>query len=82
MAGYDLDAPGTVHLIDMDGTMIAEKNNDEVVLIPQPSDNPNDPLRWSKGKKYWQYGLLFFGHLCWPSQLTSQYLYGQFGPKS
>ena len=60
MTGYDLDAPGTVHLIDMDGSMIAEKNNDEVVLIPQPSSNPNDPLRWSKRKKNWQFGLLFF----------------------
>lgn len=39
--------PGTTHLVDLD-----EKT--EVVLIPTPSDDPNDPLNWTKGRKWMQ----------------------------
>jgi MFS family permease len=28
-----------------------DKKNSDIVLIPQPSDNPNDPLNWSVWKK-------------------------------
>lgn len=31
-----------------------------VVLIPQPSDSPNDPLNWSKWRKFIHFGLLSF----------------------
>ncbi|OBA21777.1 hypothetical protein METBIDRAFT_39886 [Metschnikowia bicuspidata var. bicuspidata NRRL YB-4993] len=37
--------PGTAHLVDID-----EKSK-EIVLIPTPSDDPNDPLNWSKSRK-------------------------------
>lgn len=25
----------------------------KIVLIPQPSDDPNDPLNWNRSKKFW-----------------------------
>lgn len=37
--------PGTTHLVDL-----GEKT--EVVLIPTPSDDPNDPLNWTRGRKW------------------------------
>ncbi|KAH8654966.1 major facilitator superfamily domain-containing protein [Tricladium varicosporioides] len=45
--------PGTVHLVDLDGTMLTkhDKGKKEVVLIPPPSSNPNDPLNWSPKRK-------------------------------
>ncbi|GME87388.1 hypothetical protein B5S28_g1574 [[Candida] boidinii] len=53
--------PGTVHLVDVNHDLNVEHNGDsDVVLIPQPSDDPNDPLRWSKAKKHWQFVILFY----------------------
>ncbi|CAN3377456.1 hypothetical protein DIURU_003303 [Diutina rugosa] len=56
-------APGTVHLVDVDNVLDVKKQegkNSNVILNPQPSSNPNDPLRWSQRKKYFQFGLLWF----------------------
>lgn len=39
--------PGTTHLVDLG-------ENTEIVLIPTPSDDPNDPLNWSRGRKWLQ----------------------------
>ena len=45
--------PGTVQLIDAAGALHAAhgSGHKEIVLVPQPSDSPNDPLRWSKTRK-------------------------------
>ncbi|KAK6458913.1 putative ion transporter [Scheffersomyces xylosifermentans] len=51
--------PGTIHLVDMVGDLKVKKDNSNVILQPQPSSNINDPLRWSKRKKYYQFGLLW-----------------------
>lgn len=51
--------PGTVHLVDVTGILDAKKDGD-IVLLPQPSSNINDPLRWSQRKKKLQFGLLWF----------------------
>ncbi|CUM66571.1 uncharacterized protein PRCAT00004240001 [Priceomyces carsonii] len=52
---YDL-VPGTNHLVDLDGSMAhsshARGNKKEIVLIPTPSDDPDDPLNWSPYRKY------------------------------
>lgn len=29
-----------------------------IVLVPQPSDDPNDPLNWPRWKKHLTYGVL------------------------
>lgn len=40
-----LVVPGTTHLVDVD------VKNTEIVLIPTPSDDPNDPLNWTYRRK-------------------------------
>lgn len=51
-ADFDL-VPGTEHLIDItghDSTNPHDTSRSDVVLIPRPSDDPNDPLNWSHGR--------------------------------
>lgn len=45
--------PGTVRLVDLDGTSRLQKGKDvkDLILIPQPSADPNDPLNWSPKRK-------------------------------
>lgn len=46
--------PGTVHLVDLDSTVHARHAggpNKDVVLVPKPSDDPDDPLNWSRARK-------------------------------
>ncbi|KAI7464107.1 MFS general substrate transporter [Hortaea werneckii] len=49
----DLAVPGTVRLIDAAGVLHAAHGSGqkEIVLVPQPTDTANDPLRWSKARK-------------------------------
>lgn len=44
--------PGTTHLVDTEVVQSDEKLHREIVLIPTPSDDPNDPLNWSKKRKF------------------------------
>ncbi|OAL33528.1 hypothetical protein AYO20_07214 [Fonsecaea nubica] len=50
----DLPIPGTVHQVDqadhIQGVRRSPKNHD-IILLPQPSDHPDDPLNWSKWRK-------------------------------
>ena len=43
----DSVVPGTVRLIDVDQTMHAKhsKAHQDIVLVPTPSDDPDDPVR-------------------------------------
>lgn len=46
--------PGTVHLVDLDGTMQAQHargGQRDIVLVPTPSQDPDDPLNWSPRRK-------------------------------
>jgi hypothetical protein len=46
--------PGTVHLVDLDGTMRtkhAQGGQRDVVLVPTPSHDPEDPLNWTPRRK-------------------------------
>jgi hypothetical protein len=47
--------PGTVHLVDLQGTIQAKHATGahvrDVVLVPAPSQDPNDPLNWSPARK-------------------------------
>lgn len=44
--------PGTVHLLDLHGTIAAQHaGDDKIVLIPPPSNDPEDPLNWSRKRK-------------------------------
>lgn len=46
--------PGTVHLVDIEHTMHtrhAAGGAKDVVLVPTPSSDPDDPLNWSPRRK-------------------------------
>lgn len=46
--------PGTVHLVDLEGTILAKHSScgqRDIVLVPAPSDDPDDPLNWSPKRK-------------------------------
>ena len=50
--GIDESAiPGTVHLVDLEGTLANHLGTRDIVLIPRPSKDPEDPLNWSRGRK-------------------------------
>ena len=46
--------PGTVHLVDLEHTMATRhaRNKKDIVLVPTPSADPDDPLNWSPDRKY------------------------------
>lgn len=47
--------PGTVHLVDSQGNMNSKHADGverDIVLVPAPSSHPDDPLNWSKRRKY------------------------------
>ena len=54
---YEELLPGTLRLYDEFGNPLATDNglkkDGSVVLVPQPTDSPNDPLNWSLARKYW-----------------------------
>lgn len=37
-----------------------KKNKKGIILLPQPSDSPNDPLNWSFGRKMWHFFVISF----------------------
>ena len=46
--------PGTVHLVDLTGTLNAKHASGlskDIVLVPAPSEDPEDPLNWSARRK-------------------------------
>lgn len=44
--------PGTVQLVDVNHTLATKHAGDgEIVLVPTPSDDPEDPLNWSPRRK-------------------------------
>lgn len=56
--GHHLDEsaiPGTIHLVDLEGTMRAKHASvtqlHDVILVPSPSSDPDDPLNWSPRRK-------------------------------
>lgn len=62
------DLPGTRRLFDSEGHMLlvpggdatSLKKHGDIVLVPQPTDSPNDPLQWSLVRKIWHTALVCF----------------------
>ena len=53
--------PGTIHLVDLDGTIHsphAKGSNHDIILVPAPSKSPDDPLNWSPSRKLLSLGCL------------------------
>lgn len=56
MAEYQgMRVPGTVQLIDIDGTArsktVQENDTADIILIPTPTADPEDPLNWTFRRK-------------------------------
>lgn len=46
------DVPGTVTLVDINHILATKHaNHGDIVLVPTPSNDPNDPLNWSSSRK-------------------------------
>lgn len=46
--------PGTVHLVDCEGNLQSKRGDGsehDIVLVPAPSNMPDDPLNWSRRRK-------------------------------
>ncbi|POS74757.1 hypothetical protein DHEL01_v206845 [Diaporthe helianthi] len=62
------DIPGTRRLFDSEGHTLLSLSGDasslkkhgDIVLVPQPTDSPNDPLQWSMVRKIWHTALVCF----------------------
>ncbi|VEU20252.1 DEKNAAC101185 [Brettanomyces naardenensis] len=57
---FMLDKIDADNLENMDKQSSLKVTKDGIVLHPQPSDSPNDPLNWSRWTKILQFGLLLF----------------------
>lgn len=44
---------GTVRILD-------ETRKDDLILLPEPTDSPNDPLNWSLSRKIWSSSIVLF----------------------
>ncbi|VUC36534.1 unnamed protein product [Clonostachys rosea] len=55
MESTEIKTPGTVRLIDLkrpsDGKHSSDVNATDIILIPTPTDDPEDPLNWSFRRK-------------------------------
>jgi MFS family permease len=50
----DDPVPGTVYLVDVNGQATSDlhdASHKDILLVPRPSSDPNDPLNWSRGHK-------------------------------
>ena len=59
------ELPGTRRIFDSDGKPLypgdpSLKRHGDIVLVPQPTDSPNDPLYWSLPRKLWHSLLVCF----------------------
>jgi MFS family permease len=56
--------PGTINILHSqssnDSIKPLKRSKHGIILMPQPSDSPNDPLNWSFGRKFWHFALLSF----------------------
>jgi MFS family permease len=62
----DLPVPGTVHQVDLYGTLSNVRHNGkDIILIPQPSSDPDDPLNWTTWRRrhymFWLMAWCFVG---------------------
>jgi MFS family permease len=59
----DIDfLPGTAYLVESDShneTSHLQRHGD-IILVPQPTTSPNDPLNWPSARKYWHVFLVCF----------------------
>ncbi|GKT63026.1 MFS general substrate transporter [Colletotrichum tofieldiae] len=58
------DTPGTVQLVNTQGALQHRRGQVNIVLVPRPSGDPNDPLSWMQKRKtvniFWAMTWCFF----------------------
>ena len=63
-ADFDEVIPGTRRLFDAHGNTLPGDEHllkhGDIVLVPQPTESPNDPLNWSIARKAWHSFLVLF----------------------
>lgn len=63
-AGFEEVIPGTRRLFDVNGKNLPGDEHllkhGDIVLVPQPTDSPNDPLNWNIWRKIWHSCLVLF----------------------
>src|SRR5262249_47941161 len=49
----EIPIPGTVQLVDVQGIFNVKhgQQSRDIVLVPQPTNDPDDPLRWTSARK-------------------------------
>lgn len=54
--------PGSINILHSSKGSIEslKQTKDGIILMPQPTDSPNDPLNWSPWRKGWHFALLSF----------------------
>ncbi|KAK7677571.1 hypothetical protein QCA50_019480 [Cerrena zonata] len=58
--------PGTINVLNANDdssittTKPIKRSKNGIILLPQPSDSPNDPLNWSFLRKAWHFALVSF----------------------
>lgn len=53
---HDIDeyqVPGTIQLVDLDAHLATRhaRGHKDIILVPTPSADPDDPLNWSPARK-------------------------------
>ena len=58
---YDDIVPGTVHLVDVDNDIHGRHldGDQDIVLMPKPSSDLEDPLNWSQKRKGLAIGMVY-----------------------
>jgi MFS family permease len=65
MSPHEVDddhVPGTVYLVDVNGRATSDlhdASHRDILLVPRPSTDPNDPLNWSKPRKLMAVGMAY-----------------------
>jgi hypothetical protein len=49
--------PGTIHLVDTNAADHSKEH--DIVLNPRPSDDPEDPLNWTRKRKIWAITMMY-----------------------
>ncbi|KAJ2962881.1 hypothetical protein NQ176_g10905 [Zarea fungicola] len=52
--------PGTILLVDAAHQELGEGNHAHIILQPQPSSDPDDPLNWTPKRKRMAVGMVYF----------------------
>jgi hypothetical protein len=62
-ADYDVDRVDKTRKRTLGNVRLRHPDTNEIILIPAPSSDPNDPLNWPQWYKYWMAAVICFAML-------------------